>query len=89
MTDAETLKDLILWARMNGVRLSQVSIGTIAVAMDDVSQADAKAPRALDATPATHADALRRWGGELIKDFETKMGEPSDANTTYIDEDDA
>ena len=97
MTDAEAIKDLLLWARDQRIRLHQATVGAVTVVFDDqtlTEQLAAARPKssAADAVIPTHDDALRRYGGNLIAQLEEKAGATgaaTDANTTYLDEEDA
>lgn len=80
--DVAALKDLIIWARENGVRLSQVSLGSIAVALHDPAIDESTKPTPGAGRAETPSSPYERWGGELLK----QMQDGGEMNVVYEDD---
>lgn len=94
MTDVESLKDLVLWARDHNIRIHQATVGTVMVVFDDFElQAKSADPKAkpIDMAMPSQEDIAKRYAPGLVdlmdKRLAKETGAPTDQNSTYLDDD--
>jgi hypothetical protein len=100
--DLDALKNLLLWCRKEGISISQVSLGGIALACTDLRMTEkpgrAKLTETGDAQPYTEKDAYERYAGAAMPDMiarlatmqadAAKMEKALESNDTFEDDDD-
>lgn len=84
-TDADTLKDLILWFRRERINASHITVGSISVVMvDNHSLRELAQPR--ETTPATPGGIYQQYGGAVLGGPEAPT--PSGGVEPTIEDDD-